>query len=471
VIITRDPDDGWVNVGCYRVMVYDCNTLGMNISPGKHGRMHRAKYFEKGKPCPVVACFGVDPLLHMIATRPEPYGKCEFDAVGGIKGEPVEVIEGEITGLPIPAYAEIAVDAEILPDLGDCALLLLCEGEGKGVAVALDQLAVVGEGRRGRLLLQSAAALLEAERSLVEAGAAPEVAWAREDNNGDGHAEVSVRTGALTVTLDPEAGGMLTELGYFPAGLDVADVLARRFEAYHDHVRARAAEAESAAAARTIHEAPSAKEAGLDALLAYDGLRRGSLIEGFFDDGGDPLDPVAPWARARAVVGAERLDCAVRDAAGGVVVVLSRAPTPKAPVTLEKCLTIRDATLDVRYRLRSTSDRRLAGRWGVQWNLALTAGSAPDRYLDLATRPSLGSSGREAARSGVALVDEWAGVRLQLEWSPAAELAWGPVETVSVSEGGFERIYQGTALLLVWRLDVEPGDECLLGATLTLARR
>ncbi len=118
VIITRDPDDGWVNVGCYRVMVYDCNTLGMNISPGKHGRMHRAKYFEKGKPCPVVACFGVDPLLHMIATRPEPYGKCEFDAVGGIKGEPVEVIEGEITGLPIPAYAEIAVDAEILPDQG-----------------------------------------------------------------------------------------------------------------------------------------------------------------------------------------------------------------------------------------------------------------------------------------------------------------------------------------------------------------
>ena len=118
VIITRDPDDGWVNVGCYRVMVHDRNTLGMNISPGKHGRMHRTKYFEKGKPCPVVACFGVDPLVHMIATRPEPYGKCEFDAVGGIKGEPVEIIEREVTGLPIPAYAEIAVEAEILPDHG-----------------------------------------------------------------------------------------------------------------------------------------------------------------------------------------------------------------------------------------------------------------------------------------------------------------------------------------------------------------
>ena len=40
--------------------------------------MHRQKYFDAGKPCPVVACFGVDSLLHMIATRPEPYGKSEL---------------------------------------------------------------------------------------------------------------------------------------------------------------------------------------------------------------------------------------------------------------------------------------------------------------------------------------------------------------------------------------------------------
>jgi 4-hydroxy-3-polyprenylbenzoate decarboxylase len=118
VVITRDPDEGWVNVGCYRVMVHDRNSMGMNISPGKHGRLHRQKYFDQGKPCPVVCCFGVDPLLHMIATRAEPYGRSEFDAVGGIKGAPVEVIQGEVTGLPIPAYAEIAIEGEFLPDQG-----------------------------------------------------------------------------------------------------------------------------------------------------------------------------------------------------------------------------------------------------------------------------------------------------------------------------------------------------------------
>jgi len=311
--------------------------------------------------------------------------------------------------------------------------------------------------------------LLHAERSLVEAGAAPETAWTREDGDGDGRVEVYVRTRALAVTLEPEAGGMVTELGYFPAGLDVADVLARRSEAYHDKVRARAGAASRSA--HTIHEAAAAKESGLDALLAYDALRRGSLIEGLFADDGTPLDPVAPWAAARGVIGAERLECAVQDDGGAVSIVLSRAPTPGLTLAMEKRVTVRDATLAVRYRLRPAAGQRLTGRWAVQCNLALTAGQAPDRYLDLAGRPMLGSSGRVADLSAVTLVDEWAAVEARLRWRPAAELGWGPVQTVSLSEGGFERIYQGTALLLVWRLDAAPDAEATLEASVTLARR
>jgi len=312
--------------------------------------------------------------------------------------------------------------------------------------------------------------LLQAERSLVEAGAAPETAWTREDGDGDGRVEVYVRTRALAVTLEPEAGGMVTELGYFPAGLDVADVLARRSEAYHDKVRARAGGAASESA-HTIHGAAAAKESGLDALLAYDALRRGSLIEGLFADDGSALDPVAPWAAARGVIGAERLQCDVQEDGGAVSIVLSRAPTAELPLAMEKRVTIRDATLAVRYRLRPAAGQRLAGRWAVQCNLALTAGPAPDRYLDLAGRPTLGSSGRVVERSAVTLVDEWAAVEARLRWSPAAELGWGPVETVSLSEGGFERIYQGTALLLVWHLAAAPDAETTLEASVTLARR
>src|SRR5439155_9726552 len=51
--VTRDPDDGWVNCGTYRVMVQNEKQVGYYISPGKHGRMHRQKYFDRGEKCPV----------------------------------------------------------------------------------------------------------------------------------------------------------------------------------------------------------------------------------------------------------------------------------------------------------------------------------------------------------------------------------------------------------------------------------
>jgi UbiD family decarboxylase len=108
--ITRDPDEGWVNLGTYRVMVHGPDRLGYYISPGKHGRIHRQKYFDRGEPCPVAMVFGGDPLLFLAAQMEVPYGITEYDWVGGVRGEPMRVVRGPITGLPLPADAEIVVE-------------------------------------------------------------------------------------------------------------------------------------------------------------------------------------------------------------------------------------------------------------------------------------------------------------------------------------------------------------------------
>ncbi len=108
--ITRDPDEGWVNLGTYRVMVHDRNRLGYYISPGKHGRIQRQKYFDRGQPCPVAMVFGGDPLLFLASCTEIPYGVSEYDWVGGVRGEPVRIVRGPVTGLPIPADAEIVVE-------------------------------------------------------------------------------------------------------------------------------------------------------------------------------------------------------------------------------------------------------------------------------------------------------------------------------------------------------------------------
>ncbi|MFC1938395.1 UbiD family decarboxylase domain-containing protein, partial [Chloroflexota bacterium] len=115
-VITGHPDTGRVNVGTYRSQLHDGKTVGFYISPGKDGWLHRKEYFERGKPCPVVMVFGADPLLFSVSGLTIPREICELDYVSAIRGEPVPVIEGKVTGLPIPANAEIAIEGFSYPE-------------------------------------------------------------------------------------------------------------------------------------------------------------------------------------------------------------------------------------------------------------------------------------------------------------------------------------------------------------------
>lgn len=114
-IINRDPDTGFINVGTYRVQVHDKNLLGLWMSPGQDGRLICQRYWERGEACPIVASFGGDPMVFMAGYTKIPYGQSELDYIGGLRGRPLEVIKGPITGLPIPAHSEIAIEGEVPP--------------------------------------------------------------------------------------------------------------------------------------------------------------------------------------------------------------------------------------------------------------------------------------------------------------------------------------------------------------------
>ena len=63
----------------------------------------------------MVITFGQDPLLFLISSIEIPYGVSELEYVGGIRQEPVPVLIGDVTGLPIPANAEIAIEGWVQP--------------------------------------------------------------------------------------------------------------------------------------------------------------------------------------------------------------------------------------------------------------------------------------------------------------------------------------------------------------------
>jgi 4-hydroxy-3-polyprenylbenzoate decarboxylase len=58
----------------------------------------------------------MDPLLYTAGGLGLPITTNEYEWVGAVRGESVEVIRGPVTGLPIPAHAEIVVEGFVHPD-------------------------------------------------------------------------------------------------------------------------------------------------------------------------------------------------------------------------------------------------------------------------------------------------------------------------------------------------------------------
>jgi hypothetical protein len=90
---------------------------------------------------------------------------------------------------------------------------------------------------------------------------------------------------------------------------------------------------------------------------------------------------------------------------------------------------------------------------GTELVVNLLAAAAPDRYfIANRVRRPLDFRG-EIDASSLTLVDEWQGVQISLDAQPRPRWWIVPIETISQSELGFERVYQGSAILAVWKID------------------
>lgn len=115
-VITRDPESGWCNLGSYRIQLHEPNLVGCYMSPGRHGLLLMEKYWNKGENAPVAVSFGHDPsMLFWAGSHIPHFGESEYAAAGWLKGAPVPVLPGPVTGIPIPAEAELVIEGEAPP--------------------------------------------------------------------------------------------------------------------------------------------------------------------------------------------------------------------------------------------------------------------------------------------------------------------------------------------------------------------
>ena len=115
-IVTRDPDTGILNMGVYRGMIGQRNTIPVVILPSQHGGQTFTKYKQRNKPMPVAAVMGYDPIMDFLGGSPVPAGVCVYDVMGAYRGEPLQVVRCETNDLLVPAGAEIVIEGTVDPD-------------------------------------------------------------------------------------------------------------------------------------------------------------------------------------------------------------------------------------------------------------------------------------------------------------------------------------------------------------------
>jgi len=113
--ICKDPDTGIPNVGVYREEIISSNEMKCEPDPVHHGDQIAKRWAEHGQPMEVVTFIGHHPLVAMGATGPHSIRDNEFEIMGGLLNEPLEVVRGVSVDLPVPAFAEIAIEGVVDP--------------------------------------------------------------------------------------------------------------------------------------------------------------------------------------------------------------------------------------------------------------------------------------------------------------------------------------------------------------------
>jgi alpha-amylase len=292
------------------------------------------------------------------------------------------------------------------------------------------------------------------------------------DFDADTQEEVVIGTPYQWLLISPHLGGQLLEWDRCDAALNLLNGMTRHREGYHAVLREAAARREvirsgEESRLESIHtHRVRVKEYGLEERLIVDWYRRTGLIDHVMAPEASLMDfyraQHAEWGDfvnqpyERIALEAEPIPCVVLRRDGHVW-----GPGGPKPLRLEKTLRVLPdrPVLRVTYRATPLGLSAIRARFGVEINWGMSGGDSDKAYTvwpDGELRPFAALEELPVSEE-LAIVNEWWG-RILIRLDRPARWWQFPVEAVSNSEAGFERVYEGTSLTALWDLDLSPGE-------------
>lgn len=302
--------------------------------------------------------------------------------------------------------------------------------------------------------------LLKAEAAFLSAGGSlPGLA----DLDSDGVEEYRLRSEKLQVFISADHGH-IREIDWLPSNFNVTNYVQRYAEHYHEKL-ALAGNGENSGG--SIHDIVLTKEEGLQDKLFVDGYRRHGIVDHFFTQD----ETQDAHYRGTLSENVSTHSSQVKQGEAGVNIVIDASLDEKS-ILIEKNIELHDNELSVKVTLHNKSEAVIHQFYGLEFNFGLLGGDTPDRYylLNGSHGGSLNSQGNESNIKSVSLVNEWDNFKVNLNFSTASQLWRSPIETISMSEAGFERVYQASALLPHWVINLNPGESVSFDVLLCISK-
>lgn len=276
----------------------------------------------------------------------------------------------------------------------------------------------------------------------------------RFDLDSDGREELYLTTDRAAVLISPHDGATVEAMDFRPSGVAVINSMTRRPEAYHK----RLGQSVGGGQVASIHDQVRSKEPGLEKKLKYDRWRRNSFRVLLFSCACSPED----YEHLRLNENPEIAGGNYRVKEAGASRVKLELCTADSEWNVEKSFSFAPSGAGYRVAcdvsLERASKEPLQVCVGIETVVNLLAPDAPDRYIEVSgARHPLKWAGAAPA-SELKLTDEWQNIRVTLNAENARDYWVAPIETISESEEGFERVYQGSQVLAVWFVDFR-GEE------------
>ncbi|MEK7263590.1 MAG: alpha-amylase/4-alpha-glucanotransferase domain-containing protein [Bacteroidota bacterium] len=299
--------------------------------------------------------------------------------------------------------------------------------------------------------------LLEAENNLTSRKQSVIV----KDFDLDGSDEIKISSSSIGLYIKPSCGGAIAEIDFFPSMHNLSDVLMRRKEGYHSKVSKAKKEDTDIA---TIHDSVKAKEDGLKKYLVEDSYQRFSMMDHFFENEislskffSNKHKELGDFVAREYIADTFEYDESINVLCKRDGEIHQQNTTVPLKIHKEVLLSKQEEQFEISYHFTSEQNIFTPLKFGCEWNLALSAGNANDRYfLFNGKKPKdffLSSRGEEKEISTLSLIDEWLNIRVEFQFKTPVACWRYPIETVSLSEDGFERVYQGTCLVFLWEIN------------------